>query len=150
MEDMRVIGGGTNGGAPVYADEFLFFSSLPFLPFQSCGSTSHGPCDVLLGFLARVCPTCCAWILPNLYISSGFIEILAPIPTLRAALLMNETRFEYKDSWMEAARDRVRVRGTPVAASLTALSSRRRRRLFIMVAFMANLIQSRGINQMMF
>jgi len=33
---MRVIGGGTNGagGTVVYANEFLFFTSLSFLPFS--------------------------------------------------------------------------------------------------------------------
>jgi hypothetical protein len=59
-------------------------------------------------------------------------------------------RVKQQDLWMEAARDRVRVRGIPAAASLPASSSRRRRMDFITVAFMANLIQSRGINQMMF
>jgi len=55
VEDMRVIGGGTNGGAQVYANEFLFLPSFSFL--LPSGSTTHAPYDVLLGFLARVCPT---------------------------------------------------------------------------------------------
>jgi len=53
---------------------------------------------VRLGFLANVAPTRCAWILLNRCSSSGFIEILVPNPTLRAARLMKDTRFEYKDS----------------------------------------------------
>jgi hypothetical protein len=63
---------------------------------------------------------------------------------------MKETRLEYKDSWKEAAREVVRVRGTPVLAWASAATLERFLRYLMMVAFMANLMKSRGTNQTMF
>jgi hypothetical protein len=51
---------------------------------------------------------------------------------------------------MDAARDGVRVSGTPEAIACCANSKRRVSNRLITVAFMANLIQSNGKNQTMF
>ena len=84
--------------------------------------------------------------------SSSFTRTFCPRPTLHTARRMNDVRFEYSDSWMDATRDLVRVIGTPASteartADFAAIWERLRRNL-ITVAFIANLIISRGINQM--
>ena len=79
--------------------------------------------------------------------------LFPPKPTLRAARLINDTRFEYRLSWIEPTRDCVRVIGTSspaLAISFDILSSWRRRRYLITVAFIANLTRSSGKNQMIF
>ena len=57
------------------------------------------------GLRARTLPVRAAWIELKRCSSSGFIEIFWPKPTLRAARRMNDTRFEYRLSWIDAARD---------------------------------------------
>ena len=72
--------------------------------------------------------------------SLGFIETFLPNPTLCAARLMNETRLEYMDSWIDW------VRVMEKASFARALARMR----LMMVAFIPNLIQSRGMNHTMF
>jgi len=105
---------------------------------------------VPLGCLDKVCPVCFACILLKRFISSGFICTLPLNPTFRAALRMKDVRFEYRDSWIDAARDGIRVTGTPEIIACCANSKRRLSNRLITVAFMANLIQSNGKNQTMF
>jgi hypothetical protein len=64
---------------------------------------------------------------------------------------MKDTRLEYKDSWRDAARDWVFVMGIPPSpGAALVVRAARARMYFITVAFMANLTQSRGMNQMIF
>ena len=69
------------------------------------------------GFLARVAPVRWAWMELKRRSSSGLTDTFWLNPMVRAARRMKETRLEYIDSWMEAARDWVRVIGTPSAVS---------------------------------
>jgi hypothetical protein len=72
------------------------------------------------GWRASVWPVWRAWILLNRCNSSGFTRTFWPKPTLRTARRMKDVRFEYNDSWMDAARDCVRVIGIPVSEARVA------------------------------